>query len=329
MKARFPLRLTAGVCRGGSALALLAVAERCRADGDMSGLAVLVFWGVCVIVVLWVLFAGFLCYLLRRQRPRVRFGVSGFVLLLPLLVLLAELGGGWLHERLRAPLHEDSVQAASLLGVPLPVGSALEYEEDGRWGRTLVAATPPVPVPVGELRVRSLRRTTDESLEVRLSGDQQIDGWHCLASQPLSVSRKNGLWRLGRCSVAATRIGGFSWPAATLLQRPDDRIDLTWLDEAYLCDGACSPMFWHGLQLSSAQGKYDAQLHLLAWNATTFDGESRVGPYRFAAWAKLQRLASGEVEIRGDGHDRRDGSAVDCVLAGDDASTPRRCASSQ
>jgi hypothetical protein len=329
MNAAFRLSLTARGCRYLLALGLLAGADSCRADGDLSGIAIFMFWAVCFFAVLWLAFSGFVCYLLRRQRARVRFGVTGLVLLLPLLSLLLDFGSEWLHEKLRAPLHETSLRESSLLGVPLPAGSVLEYQEDGPWGRTLVKATPPEPVMVGDLRVRSLRRSADDTLDVALVADQPIDGWHCLASQPVTLHRANGIWHLSACSIAATRIGDIAWQSATQMERSDDHVDLTWFDEPYLCGGTCSPMFWNGLQLSLAQGKYDVQMHLLDWGGTTAKGESRIAPYRFGAWADLQRLASGEVEIRGNGHDSRDDSTIACVVVGADGSKPRRCASPQ
>lgn len=303
----------------------LLAAGNVQAIGDMSGLVVFVFWIFGIAAVLWLAFCIFLIYLLRHQRPLQRFGISGLVFLSPLLVLVAELAGARLSEKLRPPLQETAQTATSLLGVSLPSGSELIYEADGAWGRTLLAATPPVPVAVGNLMVRSLRQSSDDALEVMLVGDQSIDGWSCLARLPVTVRRQGDDWRLSACAISTTPIGDFVWPDGTLLQRPPRGDHLSWFDDSYLCGGECPSVFWRGLQLTSAHGEYDAQRRTLDWAGTTFDGESRLGPYRFAAWAKLQLTASGDVEIRGDGRDSRQGTALSCLRLGVEGGEPRPC----
>ena len=314
------------------ALALFIGATDCRADYDMTGLGIVLIWVFITIVVLWISVAGLVFYLLRRQRPLVRFGLSGFVLLLPLFINLAnagiELASGWLHERLQPPLvlNEISNKETFLLGVALPAGSALEFAADEQGNRTLVKATPPAPIRIGEVQVLSLKRESgNDALEITLDGDQTINGWTCLASLPVRLHRSGQNWLLQTCSLPAQQVDNLSWPHTTELGFRDNH---SWLLSTPIqCTSPCAPMRWHDLELKQAQGLYDTQRHLLAWGAFTTPGESHIGFYRFDGEANLERLANGKFQLKGSGHDTRNGKAVDCIVFDADGSKPQHCAS--
>jgi hypothetical protein len=306
---------------------LLVGATPCWADGDMSGLAVLIFWVAGIVGIVWLGFCAWLYYLLRRQPPWHRFGISAVVLVLPLLPFVTEIAGSWLHENLRSPLHQVSAEPTSLLGIDLPPGTQMDFEEEGRWGRTPVAARPPEPIRIGKLLVRAFRRSADNAIELELFGDQEVDGWRCLARSSTTLERVGDAWQLSACSIDVATIDKAEWPSGTLFQRQEKGFFLSWLNDPFVCAAECPALLWNGIPLSSMQGEYDTDRRLLAMSATTDNQEVKLGSFRFERWAKLQQSGSEAIEIQGKGLDTRDGRAVDCVTLNVKNKATHRCIS--
>jgi hypothetical protein len=327
MNQAFRIFGSAGIRRFFLLAVLLFLAMPCHADGDMSGLAVLIFWAVGIVAIVWLVFCAWLAYLLRRQPPRQRFGIVAFVLVLPLLPFVAEIAGSRLHDAVRPALHETTARHLSLLGIDLPPGTEVDYEEDGAWGRKPVAARPAEPIRIGNVAVLSFRQVADNAIRLELFGDQELDGWRCLSRSPTTVERVGDAWRLVACNIGAKTIGQAEWPDGTLFQQQESGFYLTWLNDPLVCAAGCRALLWHGIPLSSVQGKYDAGRHLLAMNATTDDQEVKLGTFRFERWATLQQDGGDEIEIRGKGQDTRSGQAVDCAILNVKTKATRRCLS--
>ncbi|MBV4472937.1 hypothetical protein [Pseudomonas botevensis] len=172
--------------------------------------------------------------------------------------------------------HPKLAHAFQVEGLALPAGATLHLEtpepldERGRLSAhaaaSLTEAEFVAPHTVAGLSVTTLRFRGSE-VEMKLAGDQLVQGWSCKAGSRLTMNfevparLQPDLWQFNRCElVAGTQVAGVVWPADSQVYR---------LDTGYVLShwGQAEAMSINGLALKNVEVRLNVQRQLLNWKA--------------------------------------------------------------
>ncbi|MBN3735105.1 hypothetical protein [Burkholderia sp. Tr-20390] len=291
----------------------------CKAEaGELGGVVDLAFY-LLIFFVVWALLTGAFSWLLRKQPPGKRGGLTLLFFSLPVLVLF---GWGALDQFLGTPgNHVDGTADRPIVvaGVSFPAGSEVQYVQTGGgfWNRQPIGAQSDTGVRMGALEIKGLlRQDFDVDVwSVTLTRPQTIDGWSCAPDSVVMRWQPDVTQRqLYQCELAAPRtIGPIDWPAVTHVNRSNDgNWMLSWLG----VDHGTPTAKAIGIRFGAMRATYGPALDLKTWSANFADSDTVIGEYLFSSDSTTDAtwIAGNDFRIEGKGRNAKTGEAVNCVL---------------
>jgi hypothetical protein len=178
-------------------------------------------------IIVWVFITwGVRRTLLMTMGRGKRNGITLLIFLLPLILLMGNIGIEWLRGNIgRTETVLSISKNVTLAGVTFPPGSQLEYVQDGNFGRDLIAASSRSPLAFGSLRITGIRLEyppDESSLRLKLASSQIVDGWQCSQTESVIINHKNGIIELDYCRLTGQTVDGDRWPPGSLVQRTSE-----------------------------------------------------------------------------------------------------------
>lgn len=177
------------------------------------------------------------------------------------------------ENKLLNPKLEDAVQVQGLnfpAGTRLHLRSAEPLDGSGQpqvYGlANLRGAEFAVPHTIKGMRVSTLQMTLPLAVDLKLVGDQEVEGWPCRGGSWVHLGFGEHTrfqpehWQFSDCQlVAGTKIAGLNWPDSSQLYKLDTGYAVTHFRST-------STVFIDGIELANVSVRLDPQRTLVRWD---------------------------------------------------------------